>query len=106
MVIPLGAFGWALDGRVGFGSRRTTGAGGACVRENWFPPVKSAADTFLVFTHCLPGFWLVGIGFSVRLRFRCGWCGCSMVGLGSLGVTLGVFLVQFVLCCAGGFYPA
>ena len=29
-----------------------------------------------------------------------------MVGLGSLGVTLGVFLVHCVLCCAGGFYPA
>ena len=48
----------------------------------------------------------MGIGFSVRLRFRCGWCGCSVVGLGSLGVTLGVFLVHCVLCCAGGFYPA
>ena len=64
------------------------------------------ADKFLVFTHCLSGFWLVGIGFSVRLRFQCGWCGCSVVGLGPLGVTSGVFLVHCVLCCAGGFYLA
>ena len=30
--------------------------------------LKSVADRFLVFTHCLLGFWLVGIGFSVHLR--------------------------------------
>ena len=84
---------------------RTACAGGVCVRGDWFPPVKSVADKFLVFTHCLSGFWLVGIGFSVRLRFRCGWCDYSVIGLGSLGVTLGVFLVNCVLCCVGGFYP-
>ena len=38
--------------------------------------------------------------------FRCGWCGCSVVGLGSLGVTLGVFLVHCVLCCAEDFDSA
>ena len=42
---------------------------GVCVRGDWFPLVKSLADKFLVFIHCLSGFWLVGIGFSVRLRF-------------------------------------
>ena len=46
--------------------------------------VESLADKFLVFTHCLSGFWLVGIGFSVRLRFSVwvvwlfrGWPGLS-----------------------------
>ena len=48
----------------------------------------------------------MGIGFCVRLRFQCVWCGSSVVGLGSLGVKLGVLLVHCVLCCAGGFYPA
>ena len=44
----------------------------------------------------------MGIGFSVRLHFSvCGWCGLSVVGLGSLGVALGVFLIHCVLCCAG-----
>ena len=76
------------------------------MRGDWFPPVKGVADKFLLLSHCLSGFCLVGIDFSVRLRFRCEWCGCSVVGLGSLGVTLGVFLVHCVLCCAGGFYPA
>ena len=28
-------------------------------------------------------------------------CGCSVVGLGFLGVTLGVILFHCVLCCAG-----
>ena len=59
------------------------------------------ADKFLV-----NGFWLVGIGFSMRLRFQCRWCGCSVVGLGSLRVTLGILLVHCVLCCVGGFYSA
>ena len=56
------------------------------MRGDWFPPVKSVADKFLVFTHCLSGFWLVGIGFSVHLRFLvwvvwlfCGWPGISGV---------------------------
>ena len=79
---------------------------GVCVHGDWFLPVKSVVDKFLVFTHCLLGFWLVGIGFSVHLRFQCGWCGCSVVGMGSLGVTLGVFLAHCVLCCVGGFCPA
>ena len=38
--------------------------------------------------------------------FQCGWCGCSVVGLGSLGVTLGVCLVHCLLCCAGDFDSA
>ena len=68
------------------------------------PQLPQILDIYSVVV--LPGFWLVGIGFSVRLHFRCGWCGCSVVGLGSLGVTLGVFLVHCVLCCAGGFLPS
>ena len=56
-------------GRVGFGGGCTACAGDVCVRGDWFLPVKSVADKFLVFTHCLSGFWLVWIGFSVRLRF-------------------------------------
>ena len=47
----------------------TACVGGVCMRGDWFPPVKSVADKFLVFTHCLWSFWLVGIGFSVHLRF-------------------------------------
>ena len=43
--------------------------GGVCVRGDWSPPVKSVVDKFLVFTHCLSGFWLMGIGFSAHLRF-------------------------------------
>ena len=92
MVIPLRAFG------VGTGvAGLALGwlhylCWGVCVRGDWFPPVKSVADKFLVFTHCLSGFWLVGIGFSVRLRFGCGWCGCSVVGLCSLGGDLGCLL--------------
>ena len=94
-------------GRVGFGGSCTAcagGGGGVCVRGGWFPPVKSLADKFLVFTLCLSGFWLVGIGFKCALSLFSvsgEWCGCSVVGLGSLGVTLGVFLVHCVLCCAG-----
>ena len=89
-----------VQGKYGdtFGGIRV-GAGSVWVRGDWFPPVKSVADKFLVFTHCLSGFWLMGIGFSVRLRFRCGWCGCSVVGLGSLGVTLGVFLAHCLVLC-------
>ena len=93
-------------GLVGFGSGCTACAGSVCVHGDSFPPVKSVADKFMVFTHCFSGFWLMGTGFSVRLCSRCGWCGCSVVGLGSLGVTLGVFLVQCVFCRAEGFYPA
>ena len=60
--------------------------GGVCVRGDWSPPVKSVADKFLVFTHYLSGFWLVGIGFSAHLRFLVwvvwlfyGWPGLSGV---------------------------
>ena len=66
------------------------------------PPVKSVADKFLVFTHCLSGFWLVGIG-SVRIcAFWCGWCGCSVGGVAVLWLAWalwGIFLVYCVLCC-------
>ena len=37
---------WALGCRVGFGDGRSTYAGGVCVRGDWFPPVKSVADSF------------------------------------------------------------
>ena len=60
--------------------------GGVCVRGDWSPPVKSVTDKFLVFTHCLSGFWLVGIGFCAHLRFLVwvmwlfyGWSGLSGV---------------------------
>ena len=67
MVIPLGAFGIRFGGgRVGFEGGCTACVGGVCVRGDWFQPVKSLADTFLVFTHFLSGIWRVGIGFSVR----------------------------------------
>ena len=67
--------------------------GGVCVRGDWSPPVKSVADKFLVFTHCLSGFWLVGIGFSAHLRFLV-WLAWALWGF---------FLVYCVLCCVGGF---
>ena len=57
-------------------------------------------------------FWCLAIVFRASDRwglvsacagvFRCGWCGCSWVDLGALGVILGVFLVHCVLCCVGG----
>ena len=40
-----------------------------CVRRDWFPSIKSLADKFLVFTHCLSSFWPVGIGYSVLWHF-------------------------------------
>ena len=108
LVVPLGAFGVGTGVAglaLGVAALPVLGVC-VCVRGDWFPPVKCVAGKFMVFTHCLSGLWLVGIGFSLRLRFRYGWCGCSVVGLGSLGVTLGVFLVHCILCCVGGFYPA
>ena len=101
-----GIRGWHWGSRVGFGGGYTACSWGVCVHGDWFPPVKSVADMFSVFTHCLSGFWLVKICFSVRLRFRFGWCGCSVVGLDCMRVTLGVFSVHCVLCFAEGFYPA
>ena len=69
-VIPLGGFGVGTGAAgLALGLAALPMLGGVYVRGNWFPPVKSLADKFLVFTHCLSGFWLVGIGFSVRLRF-------------------------------------
>ena len=43
-----------------------------------------------------------GLVSACACAFQCGWCGCSVVGLGSVGVTLGIFLVLCVLCCVGG----
>ena len=50
------------------------------------------------------GWW--GLVSVCVCAYQCGWCGCSVVGLDSLAVTLGVFLVHCVLCCAGDFYSA
>ena len=50
------------------------------------------------------GWW--GLVSVCVCTFRCGWSGCSVIGLGSLGVTLGVFLFHCVLWRAGGFYSA
>ena len=50
------------------------------------------------------GWW--GLDSACACTFQFGWCGCSVVGLGSLGVTLGVFLAYCVLCCAGDFDSA
>ena len=92
MMMPLGPFGVALGGGC------TACDGGVCVRGDWSPPVKNVADKFLVFTHCLSGFWLVGIGFSAHLRFLvwvvwvvwlfCGWPGLSGCLLGLLCLVL------------------
>ena len=110
MVILLGAFGVGTRvAGLALGGGCTACAGGVCVRGDWFPPVKSLADMFLVFTHCLSGFWLVGIGFSMRLRFAVwvvwlfrGWPGLSG---GDLGCLLGSLCL--VLCWrlhAGGHF--
>ena len=67
--IPLGAFGVGTGvAGLALGVAALPVLGGVFVRGDWFPPVKGLADKFLVFTHCLSGFSLVGIGFSVRLR--------------------------------------
>ena len=93
-VIPLGAFGLGT-GVVGLalGVAALPVLGGVCVRGDWFLQVMSLTDKFLEFTHSLSGIWLVGIGFSVRLRFSVwvvwlfrGWPG--LYG-GDLGCLLG-----------------
>ena len=83
--------------------------GGVCVRGDWFPLVKSLADTFLVFTQSLSGFWLVGIGFSVRLRFSVwvvwlfrGWPGLFGGDLGCLLCSLPLAVWETLTLHAGG----
>ena len=74
------------------------GEGGVFARGDWFAPVKSLVDKFLVFTLCLSGFWPVGIGFSVRWRFSV-WV--VWLFRGWPGRPGGIILVHCVLCCAG-----
>ena len=50
------------------------------------------------------GWW--GMVSVCACAFQCRWYDCSVVGLGSLGMTLGVFLVHCVLCCVGDFDSA
>ena len=69
-VTPLGIRVGHWGGRVGFRSGCTACAGGVCVRRDWFPPVKSLADKFLVFTPLF--IRLLGAEdcfFLLRLRF-------------------------------------
>ena len=95
MVIPLWAFGMGTGvTRIGFGGGCTACAG-ECLCAYWFPPTRSPLDKFLVFTHCLSGFWLVGIGFSEHLPFSVwvvwlfrGWPAAGLSG-GDLGCFLG-----------------
>ena len=66
-VILLGAFGAGTGvAGIGFGVAEllVSGEGGACVRRDRFPPIKTLTDKFLVFTHCLLRFWLMDTDFS------------------------------------------
>ena len=69
------------------------------MRGDWSPPVKSVSDKFW----CSPivcwafGWWGL-VSVHIFLRFWCGRCGCSMVGLDSLG-----FLLGLLSLCVGGF---
>ena len=40
-------------GRLALGEAVLSVLGSVCVRGDWFPPVMSLADKFLVFAHCL-----------------------------------------------------
>ena len=89
-MVPLRAFGVGTGvAGLALGVAALAVLEGVCVRRDWFPPVKSLADKFLACTHCLSGYWLVGIGFNVHLRFSVwvvwlfrAWPGLSWGGLG------------------------
>ena len=76
------------------------------MRGDWSPPVKSVADKFMVFTHCLSGFWLVGIGFSAHLHFLVWvvWLFCGCLGLSGVSSWFTVSCVVFeaLLCMLRG----
>ena len=55
--------------------------GGVCVCGDWFPPVKSLADKFLVFTHCLFVGLLAGEDWFQRVLAFFGVGGVAVPGL-------------------------
>ena len=95
-VIPLGAFGMGTGmAGLALGVAALPVMGVSVCGADWFPLVMSVTDKFLVFTHYLWGFWLIRIGFSVRLRFSvwvmwlfCGWLGLSGSVFGCLLASL------------------
>ena len=106
MVIPLGTLGWPiwLWGWLHYlcwGYLCTWG----WVSTPGFPPVKSVADKFLVFAHCLSasagGDWFQS---AFALSVWVGWLFCDWPGLS--GGDLQCLLGSLCLVLMGGFYPA
>ena len=109
-MIPLGAFG------MGTGvARLALGVAALSVLEvfvcvcgggDWFPPVMSVADKFLVFTHCFVGLLAGGDWFQCAFALSvwvvwlfCGWPELS-------GGNLGCFLGSLCLVLCGRLLPS
>ena len=70
------------------------------------PPPPTASNFRHLLSCCFVRLLAGGDWFQCAFALSVWVVWLSVVGLGSLEVTLGVFLVHRVLCCAGGFLPS